>query len=399
LTIESRSQSAETIKKILEDQGYADVAASEQTDTAAPPKAAEEAARPVEDKPGEKTPDPDLGDDVAGEGEDEPPVAEAAPATPPKVEGAAEPRKKGGFARKLERQAVELDSLKATIADMNRKLADKPAAQPAKPAEAAAPKPAEVEDAEPVMGADEEWEPFNARLTRWLVRDERRQAAKVETERIASEASARKTEADETVRLAAETERQATEERWKASRERIKAVHPDSEEVFARIMDPKTPHGTVAMGLVARDYEEVADLIYYLGTHPEEEARIMAKTQLPDNFAQLGPRAQQRAIRTVEDAAREEFDTILSALPAAPSPEVIAPGTAPRRETPVAAAPIVVPPAAAPPARVPAPKMAPPSTVGHRGGSPTKRYPQDFSTEELRALPIDEVRRLKAAQA
>ena len=391
LNIESRTQSAETIKKILEDSGYGSIETTETTD-AAPPPAAEEVAVAPAGTPGETIPpasDPDLGD-TAGDGTDETGHTPAAGGEP----APHEPKKaKGGFARKLERQAVELDSLKATLAEMNRKLAEKPAALPMKPAEEASTVIPVDDDPEPVMDADEEWEPFNARHTRWLVRDERRQVGRAQQEREANEVSARKSTAEETARLATEAERTAAEERWTQSRERLKAVHPDSEEVFTRLLDPKTTHGTVAMGLVVRDYEEVGELLYWLGTHPEEETRIMAKTQLPDNFAQLGPRAQQRAIRVVEDAAREEYDRILSALPAAPGPDAPAPGTDGRRETPVAAAPL--PPAQA---QVPRPKAAPPKPVGHRGGAVTKRYPEDYTQPELRALSMEDVRRLRNMQ-
>ena len=386
LTIESKTQSAETIKKIMEDQGYGDIETNESTDTPIIPPPADEVVVP----PGEESEtipsETDLGE-TAGEVEDEPGQ------TPEAVVAPQESKKsKGGFARKLEKQAVELDSLKATLTELNRRLAEKPAAPAEKPAVVAKTEPVIDQDPEPVMGEDEEWESHNAKHTRWLVRDERRQAANAEREREASAASARKATSDESARLANEQEAADATERWNRSRERMKTERPDSEEVFKRLLDPAVNHGSPAMGQVARDYEEIGELLYYLGTHPEEEQRITAKSQLPENFAQLGPRAQMRAIRVVEDLVREEYDQILTALPAQPA----APATDARRETPAAAAPVAVP-AVAP--RPPAPKMAPPKTVGHRGSAVTKRYPQDYSPAELRALSQDDVRKIRGMES
>jgi hypothetical protein len=36
--------------------------------------------------------------------------------------------------------------------------------------------------------------------------------------------------------------------------------------------------------------------------------------------------------------------------------------------------------------------------VGHRGGAVTKRYPEDYTQPELRALSMEDVRRLRNMQ-
>jgi hypothetical protein len=392
LTIESKSQSADTIRKILEDQGFADIQTAEQTDR--PPEPAVADAPPV----AEAIPpaaEPGL---PAADGEDAGETAQAAAAEPP---APAEHKKKGGFARKLEAQKSELDSLKATLVAMERKLAAPAAVQPPKPEspEVEPPNPAVAEDPEPkIEQFENEEDAYSAwvkAVARWGVRDERRVQAKREQEQKESEQAARTSETEQAARSAAEAEWKSITERWNQSLAKSKAVHPDLEEVLNRPFDPKKPTGNVVLGTVANDYDESAELCYWLGTHPDEAANIVSRTNLPENFRNLGPRAQQRAIRVAEDAAREAFDEILAKLPAAPGPGQATPAPAERRETPAAAAPAPNPAAAPAAAAPPRPKAEPPKPVGHRGGAVTKRYPEDYSTAELKALSIEDVRRLR----
>ena len=397
LVLESRTQSAETIRQIMEDSGYEHVETDEQTDATppAPPVAPPAGETPSKDSP---APSPKPGGETPAGGEEE---GETGQEALPSEGEPAQAKKKGGFARKLERQAVELTSLKATIEDLSRKLAVPSAGQPGEkpPASSAAypaPKPAEVvEDPEPTIedfeDKDDPYGEWVKAQARWAVRDERRQESKRDEDKQASEESARRSRVDESARLAAEAETAAITERWNSNVNQARATHPDFDEVILRPRQTGKDVGNPVMVNIANDYDEVAELCYWLITHPDEAARIEAQTRLPDNLVQLGPRARQRAIRVAEDAARESFDRILPQL-AAPSPAP-APGTAASRETRAAAAPS--------PARVvpPRSKAEPPKPVGNRGGSVTRRYPQDYTPEELRAMPIERVRELRGMRS
>ena len=394
LVLESRTQSAETIEKIMDDLGYETVEASETTD-GAPAKSAEEP--PAEKKPKEspapaaapsvETP---AGDEVEDETGQETPAAAGG-------EPAQQEKKKGKTARRIERYRSEADSLRAENEELKRKLVA-PAAQPAAtpPVETAAPKPPVADDPEPsIEQFQDQDDPYAAWVkaqARWAVRDERRQDVQRDQDRRASEESARRSQVDESARSAADAEQKLVTERWNANATQARASHPDFDEVLKRPF----PQGNPVLANIANDYDEVAEIVYYMLTHPEEATFIASQTRLPENFSQLGPRARQRAIYVAETAAKEAFDQILPKL-AAPSPAP-APGTAASRETPAAAAPpaSVTPPAAAPPARAipPRPKAEPPKPVGNRGGSPTRRY-EDMTPAEQRALSIEEVRRLR----
>ncbi len=395
LTIESRTQSADTIKKIMEDSGYDQIEATEQTDTPpkppadkpAPPAAAPAAAVPAAAEPAAAVPDPD-------DEEDPPePAAEGQPHHKPS--GAAR------RARKIEALKSENDILKAEREELARKLAalSAPPAAPAAAAAlpAAAPAPAVEDDPEPKLddfeSQDDPYAAYSKALARWGVREELRDQAKQKAERHTTEEAARRSEIEQSERTAAETETKAMGDRWAASAEKSQTLHPDFNTTMSRNIELGEGKAWLnpVMRQMAYDYDEPAELAYWLVTHLDEATRIESKTRLPANFTQLGPRARQRAIRVAEDAAREAFDRIVAELPAAPSPEA-SPETAARRETPVAAA------APVRPAPVPRPKAEPPKPVGSRGGAVTKRYPQDYSIEEQRAMPIDEVRRLRALQ-
>jgi hypothetical protein len=394
LVLESKTQSAETITKIMDDLGYENIETSEQTDR--PPAAAAPPGEPSTDSPAPSS--ESAGEEVpaGGEVEDGTGQAETAAGGEP-AQTQEQQQKKGRTARRIERWRSEAETLKAENEELKRKLAAPPAAQPAAEQPAAAAPATEarkpVDDPEPTIEQfDGEDDPYAALITakaRWAVREERRESARQEQQKQATEESTRKAEVDEAARLATDAEQNTIANRWNTSKARALESHPDFDEVFKRADKP--PANQVMVN-VANDYDEVAELCYWLMTHPDETKRIESQTRLPENFAQLGPRARLRAVAVAENAAREAFDELLPKL-AAPSPAQT-PGTAPRRETPAAAAP----PASSAPVQPPRAKAEPPRPVGHRGGPVTKRYPQDYTQDEMRNLSIEEVRRLRGMQ-
>jgi hypothetical protein len=398
LVLGSRTQSPEVIKQVMEAAGYdvADIAV--QSDAPPTPPPAEPAA--VEETTS-SAPPPDAGPAAGAEGDGGIPAEGAGseagapggdgPEPPPATE---QPKaKKPGSARLKEEVArlrAELEQLKA----------EKPAAAGEPPARDAAPPVKEGEPAPPSPPAEQpeptlrqytqpggtsyvEGEDYDDAAQRWI-RDHRKWE-RTEEARLAAEETAAKQRAE--AENATKAAQQAEEDAWKAQSQQVADEHPDFAEVIAQ------PLFTPAMQYALKLEEDGARLAYWLGKHPEEANRI-AHLHLSEDGRTL--KAGVTPARAVAICTREfaKIDPSAGIAPTSGSREAPA-----GKSTPPAPPPTAPPPpkaaAAAPVAAPPRPKAEPPEPVKGRGGAATKRYPQDYTKEELKALTTDEVRELR----
>jgi len=290
IEIESRTQSPETIRQILEEEGYDGVAVEVASD------------RPAGEENSSSVPSPASGGEPAasgGESETGEPGAESE--TAQQQEHKEEKPKPGGFKRKIATLQSENEQLKRQLAEAT---AAKPAeTQPAteagtsKPAEPAATKPAEApaEDPEPKVEDFESFEDWNKQWNRW----DRRQEKREEEKRQREQESARTESASPAPTEAEKAER----ERWNSQLEDARDKYDDFDEVALSDQVIASP----VMVAAVRELEEGCDLAYWLGKHPEESERIAKLTLLPANFTQ---RDVSKAFRLVG----REFDKIIEQL-------------------------------------------------------------------------------------
>jgi hypothetical protein len=375
LIIESRTQDAETIQKVLEQSGHTNFQAETHTDhpeAEAPPA---EPAPPAAAAPAPPTP----------AAEPTPRTEEPAPADQKPVRG---------YKLKLEVAREENARLKDEIAKLSRGTAPAPAtpaAEPAlrtqDPAPAAAPKPKPT----PESFENGVYDPaYIEAVSDWKYDERRRQEREEETARVTREQ-------DEAKRNANTRDETAFKDWWNGQIHEAKARHDDFDAVMTK--DHGRPIVNPVMYEAMQSADQGAELAYWLGTHPDESERISKLTALQPGETAVDFRKKLRLamielskIELPDFSAEDDDDEAPQpAAPVAAAP----PAAAPAPKAAAAAA-------AAPPARVatpatPASKPAPPSPVGSRGAGSRKRLSQ-MSPEELRSLTTDQYRKLRVEE-
>jgi hypothetical protein len=171
-----------------------------------------------------------------------------------------QPKKKGGFQRRIDRLTTEKRELEAKLAALT---AGKPAE---KPAETAKP---DAGDGRPQLEKFESYEDYVEALTEWKL--ERREAAKAEQARADAE----------------KQQRAELAKSWQARQDAVRAKYDDYDEVVGQEI-PIT--GVMQQALLESDHG--AELAYWLGSNPKEAERI----------AKLGPVAAIKALAKIEDS-------------------------------------------------------------------------------------------------
>lgn len=384
LVITSKTQSPETIKKILEDQGYQTADFEVEGTSDAPPAE----ALPAETKPAPVVPPepvvpdplaavpagaPPAGDD--DEEEEEEVVAVTPPAPP--AAGSEPPKKKPGSVKlkeKLQAQVQENATLKAEVERLKTLAPPAPAAAAPPPAEAPAPVPEPELRAKPTWAdfedAEDQHTAFTEAITEWTVDKKEfvKEKARREQEKI-----------DAPAREAAKRATAEQTEVFEGFRNRTTPVrerHPDFDQKIAAI-----PPSPVMAAVVMRE-EDGPELAYWLADNPDE---LLALNDATKTDATSTPAQVQSAMGKMHQALGRIRYIISQEGPS---------GEEPNREVPPPApAPPVtqVPPAAAPVGAPPPKKATPVAPVGARGASSSKTLAQ-MTPEEIRAMPPDEYR-------
>lgn len=372
LIITSRTQSPETIRKIMEDRGYKVDSAESQSDQPA------EAVVEVPETPEVKEPP------------EEAPAEEAKPAEEAGEEESeegkkAEEKKKEAGSAKYKRQRDEArakaDDLEAKLRETEAKIAAGLVAEPAKVEE-----PPKVEPKPQPKWEDFENEPdqlaaFTNALTDWKLdeRDARKaQQQREDTESQKQRDTAAKAKADAEALIKDRTDR------WKTQQVAARDKFDDYDEVMTTVKMDKDSLPSEIMASIAVDLDNGVELAYWLAKNPEHQKRIAQATQLPENATprdvHLAMLRCTREFSKVEDLmAKEqaESETGDREVPADP-PE-------PKETKPA--------PQASAPAPV-KPKPVPVKPVGNRGGMAPKNI-LDLPPEELRLVSSDDYRRAR----
>jgi hypothetical protein len=211
-----------------------------------------------------------------------------------------QPKKKGGFQKRIDKLVREKNTLEARLTELERSLADKagkPSGEDAKPPE---PKPGEK--AKPTPDGYQTYEEYVEDLTDWKV-EQRETARQAEDERRAAE--------------------EAETELAKGFKTRIadaEKKYGDFKEVAAAEDLMLSP----AMQQVIRESPAGLDVAYYLGQHREEADAIFEMTPL-DAIRALG--RIEGKIEAAEQAKTKAPETKPAAPAAKPSnaPKPIAP--------------------------------------------------------------------------
>lgn len=416
LTIESKTQTAEQIKAALESAGYETTGAEVTTDApkedpAAPAESTQAgAAAPT----GSSIPSTDAGGATAagaGGGEKTEAEQEAARAaqeqTQPKHTGSARQKKKiANLTAENERLAQEAETLRRQLAE--RSAGEKPAETKAtdKPAETPAPAAEELKPKAKPNPDDFEngiYDPlFVEALTDWRFEERQRLQRESDRQQKERDEQARRAQSESEAKATAEADEKAANERWTKQITAVKATHPDFDAVINK--EHAKPVSNNLMLAALRNLDEGAELIYWLGTHPEEAQRIQELTALKKGaprseierkfaiayreFAKINLPAPSEA---GGDAGDEEEDEDAASPGSRETPATVAASApaAPKTEQPKAAAATATATAE--------PKHTPPSIVGGRGGSRTTD-PTRMSEKQLRELPPDEYRKAMELQ-
>lgn len=424
LVISSRTQSEETIKKILKAQGYDNVEVEEQSDATGGVPSDEDEAEVEVDEPTEpvvetpvvetpKTPDPVV-----------PPVVET-PAPPAETQKTKEP---GSKRYKRERDqaradleasrtaqakfAEELEEIKKTLAKAGTTETPKPTVveQPKQ----APPKPVLILPKLDDPGIDGDWDKLQAATTNvtvehaekisdWKdeVRELKRSEERAATKRIEDES-----------RSAEETAQNEFVKKWdKNVIEKGKSKYTDFMEVAGKTHDK--PIINVAMQLALLDLDNGSDLVYWLSTHPDEANALVKATILPDKNGKITatPAEWESAVKKATYQFGRISASIVDKVPEpedededdeetpAVTPVAVAPPVPVTPPTPPTATTVVATPAGQP-AGVPVPKVkpkpTPADTVGGRGGAGYRRLNQ-LSEAEIRNMSPDDYRKRKDA--
>jgi hypothetical protein len=378
IEIESRTQSAEAITKVLEGDNYAVTKAEDLTDklgTAAPvpePETAPPAPVPVPVPPPATTP------------ASEAPSAPATPATPPPepepvfsdAELAAVPET-DQHGKKLS-GAQRAKQAKERLRRENEELRERVKALEAKPTPAPVLTPAASPSAEPDPDASAKPKPdpnsftdgildvaYQEALVDWKL-DERARLGRVESKRKAQEDSDKQ----------AEEARKAAEATWSAQVSTAKEKFTDYDEVMKSAMSIPLSN---AVAVASNSSTMKPQVLYWLATHTDENSRILELTHIKPEDS---PRTQARKLAlAVEEVEKIEAKLAAPAASAAPPPE-----------TPVPA------PAAGGNEKPPVPvKPTPAEPVRARSGTGRKKL-SELNDAELRALDTPEYTQLYREQ-
>jgi hypothetical protein len=236
MTIESTSDTAEQVAAAYGQAKPAGATAEAAKDTVT--------AEPIEAEQGEqpeaKAAGADEGDDDEADGE--------------------QPKKKGGFQRRITKLTTEKRELEARLAALT---AGKPAEKPAE-----TPK-ADAGDGKPQLEKCASYEEYVEALTDWTLAQ--REAA-----------AAEKAKAD-----AAKAEQAELAKSWQARQDATRAKYSDYDEVVGQEIPI-----TQVMQQALLESDHGAELAYWLGSNPEEANRI----------AKLGPVSAIKALAKIEDS-------------------------------------------------------------------------------------------------
>lgn len=385
IIVGSRTQSAETIQKLLSED-YEGITVKTESDQ----PAEEPAAKPVKDnqdeEEGGETADDssesstDASAEAAGEeDEDETASAEAA-GQETATDAAHEKPKKSTAARQKERFA----RMAARIEELERKQAGQPASA-AKDSEP----DIVIPEAEPDPDPDDfENGVYDTGYMKALAAADRKNAKR---EELIAAKTERDSKVTETVAARAQAEKEARENAWKEQQEIGRSRHDDFDEVLKKAAGLQAePVLTEALF----DSEMSGELTYYLATHPEELAKLNKKLNLPADATSVQFRRMMkvahREIDALEQLVSQDAGSGAEDDAAEEATDNAAPGSAsqttePTRESRPAAASSPKP-AAAPPAALPKAKPTPVKPVGSRGGAIRPKRIQDMTREEIHSM-------------
>jgi hypothetical protein len=261
MTIESTSDTAEQVAAAYGEAKPAGASTEAAKDTVtAEPIEAEQGEQPEAKAAGAD----DNGDDDEADGE--------------------QPKKKGGFQRRIDKLTAHTRELEAKLAALT---AGKPAEKPGE-----TPK-ADAGDGKPQLEKFESYEDYVEALTDWKLAQ--REAAMAEKSKVD----------------AAKQQQAELAKSWQARQEATRAKYDDYDEVVGQEI-PIT--GVMQQALLESDHG--AELAYWLGSNPEEAERI----------AKLGPVAAIKALAKIEDSVSGSAATPVKPKPRASSaPEPISP--------------------------------------------------------------------------
>lgn len=186
---------------------------------------------------------------------EEPSPATAAAEEPPPVktepqsgaddhpESEEEDKRPNGRVRKIDKLTRELEQLKAQLAAVQT-----PKPGPEKPAEAAG---------KPRLHDFPTLEAYQEALTDWKM-DQREAARQAEAQRHEAETAAAKLQTD-----------------WQSSETAARTAHPDYDDIVQSVRAPEGT-GVPAMRQALLEDEAGAEILYYLGKHPDEMRKIAA---------------------------------------------------------------------------------------------------------------------------
>ena len=383
IVLASRTQSAETIQKILNEEGFEGVAVETSTfqqddpalvaDPAPDSSAVVDAGTPAGEVAEPVVADPETADtEVVVEDTD-----------PEKHKRSGAQRRKAKLAAKdaeIAATGSENADLRSRLEELERRLEEQSSGPIETPGDA--PVPLEKPNLDDFVAALVEGESYEVAQEKYQdARDawrdqerDKRDLAKAETARTKR----------------TETAAQATDDtfagEWIGQLTQAKADHPDWDEAIAK--DHGKPVSNPVMVAAVQNLPDGAERIYYLATHPEEAHAIA-------NATALKPGASQKAIDRAFAVAYSALGRInLPDAEADETPVVVAAAPPAARESRGTAPVPVVPVVPVVPKVTPQPKAAPPSTVGSRGGAVVKRF-EDYTQDEMRAMPISEYRKLR----
>lgn len=156
----------------------------------------------------------------------------------------AKPVRGGSRQRRIDRLTRENELLKQQLAAMPRTAATEPAKPPEPPGK-------------PRLQDFETLEAYQEALTDWKI-DQRDAKQKAEAEQAKAKSAAEKIQAA-----------------WDSSEQTARAAHADYDEVLESVKAPDGPGAGAARQAMLED-EAGAEILYYLGTHPDELKRIAA---------------------------------------------------------------------------------------------------------------------------
>jgi hypothetical protein len=208
--------------------------------------------------------------------------------------------------KRIKRLLFERAQLRAEIAE-NAKATRQPTDPAARPNPAIGPQSRAAdattttsEDPEPTLDAFATWDDYNAARTRWLVRNEVRQATSAERAAASHQ------------REQAQTVEQAT--KFASGFAKAREIYPDFDEALSRIpMHQATAH--IQRAVLASEHG--TDLAYYIGSRPDVLRTLMTQPTLDAHLRMLGRiEAQVEALVTARAGGKTTTPAAQSAAPA-----------------------------------------------------------------------------------